>query len=233
MAIDLGLVAAIQRWVTDLGGPDHFEGFFEQGVSPGAGVSAHRVTVMRLWDTDRRPSWEYAELFDDGTGFACTRLLDARRGTDEGPGTWILNEQLVWKLGRCLHLLGRHAVENCGAWGDALVEPRLVGPAMRLAYLHRMGGFEHTEQIAGGRELEKAVSRHSVVAEAACIVGPDLAAATRLIATDLFHAFGSPEVRQIAADGTLRARYLGGDGELRAWAEQHGIPVSDETVAGE
>jgi len=64
-------------------------------------------------------------------------------------------------------------------------------------------------------------------------VGSALSAATRLVATDLFHAFGSPEVRQIAGDGALRARYLGGDGELRAWAEQHGIAVSDETVAGE
>jgi hypothetical protein len=233
MSIDLARVEAIEGWARDLGAPNHFEGFFEQGASPSAGVGAHRVTLMPLWDRDRRPHWDYAEFFDDGTGFACTPLLDARRGTDEGADTWVLNEQLVWKLGRCLHLLGRHAVENCGAWGDALVEARLVGQAMRLAYLHRMGGFEHPEQIAGGREIQKASSRHTIVAEATCIVGPDLAVATRLIATDLFHAFGSPEVRQIAADGTLRASYLGGDGELRAWAEQHGIAVSDETVAGE
>jgi hypothetical protein len=71
------------------------------------------------------------------------------------------------------------------------------------------------------------------VVEALATVGPALATATRLVATDLFHAFGSPEVRQITPDGALRSGYLGGDAELRPWAEQRGIEVSDETVPGE
>ena len=89
-----------------------------------------------------------------------------------------------------------------------------------------------SEEIERGHVLPEAVSTHTITVEAASTVGPDLARATRLIATDLFHAFGSAEVRQIAADGGLRTRYLGGDGELRAWAQGHGIDVSDETVTG-
>jgi hypothetical protein len=140
---------------------------------------------------------------------------------------------LVLNLGRCLHLLGRHAVENCGAWGDALVEARLAGESMRLAYVHRMGGGERAEEITGGRELQEAVSRHTILVEAASTVGPSLAIATRLIATDLFQAFGCPEVRQVDGAGALRARYLGGDGELRAWAQRHGIAVTYDTLPGE
>ena len=72
MMIDAARVAAIGRWVAELGEPNYFEGFFHPTVSPTAGVRAHRVTLKRLWETDRRPDSEYAELFDDGTGFACT-----------------------------------------------------------------------------------------------------------------------------------------------------------------
>jgi hypothetical protein len=193
------------------------------------------VTLAGTYERDRTPSWQYAELFDDGRGFAFKRLTDPRTGpmAQEVPGKWILNEALLCELGRCLHLLGRHAAENCGAWGDALVEARLMGTGMRLAYLMWMGGFGHPEEIAGGRELNEANSRHTLVVEALATVGPALATATRLVATDLFHAFGSPEVRQITPDGALRSGYLGGDAELRPWAEQRGIEVSDETVPGE
>ncbi len=231
MAIDLARLNAVERWVRELGAPNYFDGFFDPSTSPTSGVGAHRITLTRLWDRDRQARGEYAELFDDGAGFAAAHLFDAR-GPDEHPNTWIFNESLLWTLGRCLHLLGSHAVEQCGAWGDALVEARLVGRAMRLAYVQRIGGFSVVEEIDPGRELEEALSRHTLVVEAASTVGPDLAVATRVIATDLFHAFGSPEVRQIDSAGALRAGYLGGDGELRAWAEQNGIAVSDETVPG-
>ena len=97
----------------------------------------------------------------------------------------------------------------------------------------RIGGFEIYEPIAGGRVLDGASSRHTVVVEAAASVGQALSADVRLIATDIFHDFGSPEVRQIAADGTLRTRYWGGNGELSAWAQQYGIEVSGETLADE
>jgi hypothetical protein len=235
MSIDLARVATVEQWAKDLGATNYFDGFFPSGVPPVAGVGAHRVTLTGIHERGRTPSWQYAELFEDGKGFAFKRLMDPRTGPmgQELPGSWILNESLLWELGRCLHLLGRHAAENCGAWGDALVEARLIGSAMHLAYLHRMAGFEHAEEIAGGRELNGAASRHTFVVEAVATVGPDLSATTRLVATDLFHAFGSPEVRQITNDGALRSRYLGGNAELRAWAEQRGIELTDETVAGE
>jgi len=149
MAIDLARVRTIEEWARELGPPNYFEGFFPRDVPPAAGVGAHRVILTSIFERDHRPSWQYAELYDDGTGFACRRLTDPRTGPKgERPGSWVLNEALVWDLGRCLHLLGRHAAENCGAWGDALLDARVVGQNMRLAHLHRMGGFGHAEEIA-------------------------------------------------------------------------------------
>jgi hypothetical protein len=234
MTIDLARVRSIEQWATDMGSPIFFSGFFLDGVSPTAGVGSHRITLTTLWERGSRPHWQYAELFDDGAGFACMRLIDPRGGAegDERSDILVLNTALLSVIGRCLHVLGDHAVRHCGAWGDALVEARLVGERMQLGYSQRIG-FETYEPIAGSRVLDAASSRHTVVVEAAATVDQALSAAVRLIATDIFHDFGSPEVRQIAGDGTLRTRYWGGNGELAAWAQQHGIEISGETVAGE
>jgi hypothetical protein len=236
MAIDLARVRAFEQWIRDLGAAVRFDGFFDPAGSPTGSVAAHRVTMNLLWDSNRPRRSEYAEFFDDGAGFACTHIFDARGPHDEYEEICVLDETLIWDVGRCLHLVGQHAARNCGAFGDALVEARLIsgaGQAMRLVFLQRVpAGLERVAEIARGRALGTADGRRTIVIEAVATIGADLAVATRLLATELFHAFGSPEVPQIAPDGALRLRHLGGDGALRTWAEQHGIAVSDEIVAG-
>ena len=235
MTIDLARVRDTEQWARDFGSPLFFTGFFPDGVSPTAGVGSHRITLTTLFERDRPPHWQYAELFDDGAGFASKRLTDPRSDTggDGRSDILVMNTALLSGIGQCLHVVGDHAVRRCGAWGDALVEVRLVGERMQLAYAQRIGSFQTYEPVAGGRVLDGASSRHTVVVEAAASIGQAISAAVRLIATDIFHDFGSAEVRQITGDGTLRTRYWGGNGELSAWAQQYGIGVSGETVAGE
>ena len=237
MAIDAAAVRAIEEWIRGLG-PGHFlEGFFDPTGSPTAGVATHRVWVTPLWEMERLHRSEYAELFDDGTGFACTDVFDARDRLGEHDDLWVLNERLIWDVGRCLRLLGMHAVQNCGASGDAIVAVKLVaktGQPMRLVWMQPfVPGMERPAEIRYGRPVEAAESRQKVSLDEIAAVGPDLLVATRLVATDLVHAFGSPEVRQIAPDGRLRIRHLGGERELRHWAEKHGIDVSDEFMGPE
>ena len=233
MPIDLARVAAIGEWAkNEIGPANWFEGFFERQAPPALpSVAAHRVTLTSMYETDAPPGWVYAELYDDGAGFACHRLVDPR-ANGELPGVWILNQDLLTKLSRCLLLLGRHAGENCGAWGDALIEARMVSKQpSRLAYLAHLGYANHPEEIAGGRELASpVVSRHTGVVEGLARPGGPLLATTRLFATDLFHAYGSPEVRQITSDGRLRYRYIYLGQELRKWADGRGVEVTDETV---
>jgi hypothetical protein len=117
MSINLATVDVLAGWAKDHGPARWFEGFFDRQAPPVAGVAAHRVTLRTVYDTDTRPASQYAELYDDGAGFACTRLFDPRRAwqgaTEEG--SWIANEDLLYGLARCLLLLGRHAGDNCGA----------------------------------------------------------------------------------------------------------------------
>jgi Putative DNA-binding domain len=235
MAIDLSCVAAVQQWVRGLGAPNRFEGFFDPMGNPTAGVGTHRVTVSPVWERDQLRRSSYVEFFDDGAGFACTYLFDERDPFGgEHTETWILDERLMWDVGRCLHILGAHAVRNCGAWGDALIEARIIakaGQPAKLVFMQRLAPeAERPAEITGGRALEQAEARNTVVVEALATISPDLSVATRLLTTELFHAFGAAEVRQIAPDGALRRRHLGGDGELQAWAEQHGLVLSDENV---
>jgi len=234
MPIDLVRVAAIGEWArSEIGPAIWFEGFFDTQAPPAApGVAAHRVTLTTIYEANERPGWLYVELYDDGAGFACHRLTDPRRGWQGGeqPGAWILNELLLFQLTRSLLLLGRHAGENCGAWGDALIEARVVSEQpSRLAYL---GPYNHVDEIAGARELSSpVVSRHTAVIDGLARPGAQLLITTRLLATDLFHAYGSPEVRQIAPDGRLRVRYIHGvDARLQEWAERNNVGVTDETL---
>ena len=236
MTIDLGRVDAMQRWIRERGTPLYFDGFIDPSVSPTGDVASHRITVSPLWDRDQPRRTSYGEFFDDGAGVACTDVFDMRDRSEGHEDIWIHNERLVWDIGRCLHVLGEHAARNCGAWGDAVVAVSLaaqMGRPMRLAWLQSLGqGAERAAEVAGGRPISLAESRRTMLVEAIAVISPDFVAATRILATDIFHAFGSAEVRQITPDGALRTRHLGNDRNLRGWADRHGISLSDELLPG-
>ena len=227
MSIDVARTGLVEQWAIELGLPNWWRGFFHN--RPRVRVGARRLMLGTTLDA-RRPDWVHVELHTDGSGFACHRLHDPRQGPGELGGTWVLNEQLLFEMARCLGVLGRHASDHTGAWGDALVEARLIGSEMQLAYLDPMGMFP--EPIEGGHTLYGPVtSRHTLALDAIVGRDQDLLASARLVATDLFHAFGSPEIRQITADGKLRIRHLHGDhAELRSFAEERGVEVTEETV---
>jgi hypothetical protein len=230
MSIDVARLQAAVQWASDFGRVHWWRGFFHQ--TPSARAGARRIRVTTVFTTDRPTTRPYAELRADGSGFAAVGLFDPRQRPGEGAGTWVLNEDLLLAVARALHLLGRHASENTGAWGDVLVEAQVVGTELQLAYLDQWG--MSGEPIEGGRTLEGPLSsRHTVPLDAIAGRDQDLLASARLVATDLFHAFGSPEVRQITADGRLRIRHIHGDhAELRRFAEDRGVEITEEVLTG-
>jgi hypothetical protein len=132
MTIDLARVNQLGEWAKSFGPAFVWRGFFSD--LPRAKVRARRVALGTIYDSDKLPNYIYAELHGDGAGFACHVLPDARRGWSphqERPDTWIDNETLVFTVARELRLLGRHAAENAGCWGDCLVEARVIRLARR------------------------------------------------------------------------------------------------------
>jgi hypothetical protein len=162
MSIDLARVQTVGQWATDFGRAYWWRGFFYE--TPSARPGARRVRLTTVWAVEGSPAWQYAELHGDGSGFAGVRLVDPRQSPGERAGTWILNEELLFSLARTLGFLGRHSTEHAGAHGDALVEARVIGEQMRLAYLDR---WAHPNAIEGGSVLDHPItSRHTLTLDA-------------------------------------------------------------------
>lgn len=230
--IDLAQVRATEQWAVALGPERWWMGFFSQGAYPTGRVRQRRVTLNKS-NPDETPYGAYAELHRDGSTFAAQHLFDARRGAgnENEPGNWFLNFRLLWAIAQSLRLAGLHARDHAGAYGDVLVQASVVGAGLRMAYLAPMG---FVEGVAGGPTLEGPVSTsHTLTLDALTGLDQDLLAASRLVAADLFQAFGSPEVLHLAPNGAIRIRYHGDQQQLAALAEQKGVEVSNQTAAGE
>lgn len=231
-SISLEKVNEIASWAAQFGSGVFWRGFFP--TTPVASAGVRRFRVAPPSSRGDAPWWVYSELYVDGAGFAAHRLHDPRQQEDP-KDSWIVNIDLLMALARSIKLLGRHAVENTGAAGDVVLEARRVTSVpMHLAYLHHMGPVSLPEEIDGGRLIRNASSRHTLPLGALAGGAQDLLTAARLVATDLFNAFGSPEVRHVAADGSLRPGYFGvGWQEVAGIAEEDGVLITKEAVPGE
>lgn len=228
ISIGLAHIRRVEKWAFDPSGTQAWRGFFDRHPNGRAGM--RRVRLGSLVN-EKKPNSNYAELYTDGAGFACERV--GRQPPENGEksvSTHIPNVGLLWEVARSLRLLGRHAVENAGAWGDALVVTRLLGADMQL--IHPVHGGMFHEPWNHEPISNPIVTRHTVPLES--LAGPDqsLLATTRLIATDLFNAFGSPEVQQIDERGRIRIRYVLEKERIAKFAETHGVEVSDEKIPG-
>ena len=66
------------------------------------------------------------------------------------PRVWVSTNRSSGRSAGVSHIVGQHAAERCGAWGDALVEARLIGQRMQLSFLHRVGGFASPQADSRG-----------------------------------------------------------------------------------
>lgn len=226
MSIGFARVREIEKWATDKAGTSFWRGFF--GNHPNGRAGVRRVRLGRLV-SESRPTSDYSELHADGAGFACEQVgRQPPRQEESGAAIEIRTGGLLWAVARALRLLGRHAVENTGAWGDALVVARLFGVNMQMVYpIH--GGMIHEpwnhEPIS-----DPIVARNTIPLESLVGSDQDLLVATRVIATDLVNAFGAPEVQEIDEEGRVRIRYVHDQQLLAAFAESHDVEVSDERI---
>jgi len=166
----------------------------------------------------------------DGAGFTCyrvDRIASGTMGAEDVNGLSILNVHLLWETARSLRLLGRHAVGNTGAWGDALVVASLIGKNLTLSYMHQgMLEIGVTERGFDG-PIE---SRHTLLLDSVAGADQELLASTRIVASDHFNALGSPEITQIDPEGRIRSRYVKRDQRFLSFVEECGVELSDERV---
>jgi hypothetical protein len=176
------------------------------------------VRLIRL----RSRQDSHVDCYSDGAGVAVTPWR--QWGMPFGVSVLAVN-QLLWETIGGLLVVGRHAVENTGAYGEAVVELRLTGTSMQL---HAIGPHEATP-VGDARILRRPVtSRHTVSLEALTGSMTDVLLTARILLTEIMQAFGVPEVREITADGALRIQHFVDRREVEPWAGRHGVAVIEE-----
>jgi hypothetical protein len=227
MRLDLTSLREFRAFTDQHVGPQ--AAFWQSGVELGVGQRRVVARPSRRSPHDR-PQSGYAELYTDGSGAAADSLRWPREPLGTEP--LIVDNVLILTTVAALDLLGRHAVNNTGAWGEAAAEVRVRCPTATFlasaTQADRFGSFGLPD--APLKRSGDVQSQHTISLDD--LTGPTqrLVAVAALMLTDIWQAFGFPEVQQLALDGAIRIRHFAPlyQERLRQWAADRDVPVSDE-----
>jgi hypothetical protein len=210
---------AIERWARS---GDLVDGFVGENLfgSAVAGVGVRRYRIATVYDEPGTLSSPFAHCHTDGSAVMMFRFPEL---AEPSAGRTVAGHTLLKASVAMLRLIGRHAVQNAGVAGDAVVELRLLGPQIHL------GAFvlSAVERIREARPVTgTSSSRHTVPLAQLTGDAQPLLAATALMLSDIYNAFGLAEVSFLTPAGAMRSVYF--SGQTRQWAEEHGVELTDE-----
>ena len=195
---------------------------------PGIG----RVELASFRGQTARPVYGYASFYSDGATYCALQLTSRVRAQQPPPKLFGLSdEEVVLSCAGMLRLAASHSVVNAGTGGDALVslavaycgkDPLVMGHVRSDSWWHEYVG---SRPLAGVAQLPP----HTIDAGAVLSDVKERLVASRMVLTDLFHAFGIPEVYQVDAAGALRSLYWS-HGALDPWEAAKEVPRVDERV---
>jgi len=216
-------------------------------VDTGLSTTRARVASRRLLadgTTDNSPHarWVLLELHADGSGVCGLRVGDlAERHRSQQPPTdgeprqqLIDDESIAVAILSGLLNLAQHARDRAAAGGNALVRAQVVPVSEdRPTHVGHTRGFGLAESrstfvlTTAPPPAEAAAPLDDLVES-----GPALVATAALLLDQVGHAFGVAEMGQLSHDGQMRQPYWGTTWrtQISAWAEQHGIEVTDEKL---
>ena len=180
-------------------------------------------------DLDQRRNFYslFARLGLDGSGTVIFGYPESPQVHDVDK-TWsaLFDEQVFGDVVNGLEVLSRHA-STTGAVGDVTIGSQVFSEWPIV--LAQLRDYYSGPSRIGGRAVSVAtpIAMRSATIAAAEVPSPSLLATARLIATDLFSAFGLAQPKQVTVDNQL---VLGGFHEklhpaLKAWANNAGVEV--------
>jgi len=176
-----------------------------------------------------------AELLTDGSGVFAFMVRPSSVST---PGeNFVFNDEvLVSSVLGGLWLLGEHAARRAEAVGPYLIQLSLNRPDdHQMIQPGHSRGFFPRDIWRGTHPLPSARAEADMVA-ASTVIGPSrgLAMVAYNLVSELLQSFGMSECPQIDQQGRIRIKYWGHEfsGELTAWANKHGIEISEEVLPG-
>lgn len=232
MIIDADKVEEVRSWlIASIGRVNLWEGFFE---SPRVHTGRRRLIASSADTMPSKPP--YCELHSDGAGFAAARLYDyvdhsdiTRREDTEDDDPLprvILSNHVTLGVARELRLLGLHAQDHAGAYGDAAILTRITaeGRGVALAYSDAHGFVEIHDRLIVLPEVRSEVT---LPVDALATDDTSLLAAAWIVTTDLFQSFGVPEARLVSREGRIRGGLFSAEEQrrIRAFAQQRGVEL--------
>lgn len=208
-------------------------------VRTGSGYNRMRTGRRRLIADGGRWGEQVArycffECHTDGAAAHALETFDynTRNGqADQEKPQMVLDESIVVGVLSGLLRTARHAV-MAGAGGNAIVRASLLptdGKAYEIGH-NRQWGLGDSRSSA---PMTSPATAETVVSLAeASLEGPALVAAAARLVDELAQSFGFPEMGQLTREGDIRIRYWGQSwaGEIKAWAERAGVPVTAQTL---
>ena len=228
MPLTLETLDEYRDWLVKFASQEPFTQVWANATRTTSGV--RRITATYYNVNPGAIDTDYAEFHTDGSGFAATPM---RWSTQHSSEPVLFDARLIDRVVALLRMLADHAVNRAGAYGEAVVEVRVHAPVDLMLASSRAAneGWEMRGPDTNNTLKGDEVSRHTLSLDDLTGSQSRLLAASRLVLTDLFQAFGSPEVRQITPDGGLRIRHWSSSEHqsLRRWADANGVEVTAET----
>jgi hypothetical protein len=184
------------------------------------------------------PHYGYAELHTDGTGSYAVELVDmedVRRRNNRMPEDltaeqMVFDEVLALSILTGLRRLAAHARDTTGAAGSATVQAHLVPSPGRAVLIGHARQFGFANSRSGNAVSKVAIGETAAALDDLAEPGPALVATAARLLDEVGTSFGIPEMGQLSLDGKIRRRYWKDSGALVAWAERHGITVTDAAI---
>jgi len=199
------------------------------------GVAVRRLTLRSRHGAIVQRA--YAELYDDGSGFAAREIFRRLGPSPEMERRLIADETLVLTMSGLLTMLSDHALRNAGASGDCAVRSSLHGnqqtrgqfaPPLALGHYRHFGT---PDEWSDTRHIMSLVqSDRTMNVEAIATNNIERMLATRELLSEHFQAFGLAEVPQIDALGRLRRPYWENGTVPTGWNGRVGVSETNERL---
>ncbi|MDG4796898.1 ATP-binding protein [Micromonospora sp. WMMD1082] len=182
-----------------------------------------------------KPSTPYSrgacELHENGGGTFSTAVGSTVSGNEDPSARLVDTQWLTLGVGAGLQFLAHHARDRAAAGGLATVRATIWPISNRPIALVSNVGWPN-EQIGSDTIIEQPYADTVADIDDLCAGDRGLVATTHRLTSELFQAFGAPEVAQVTAEGAIRIRHWhrSSQAAITRWAEESGVQVLTETL---
>ncbi|MEU5931143.1 ATP-binding protein [Micromonospora sp. NPDC047187] len=196
-------------------------------------VRHRRLVGAATHEANKPYSRGACELHENGSGVFATAVDSGFSENPNGRGSLVDGPSLTVGICAALRFLARHARDRAAAGGLATIRATLWpvtpiyegGPVPPVKLVSSVG--DPNEELGTHTLAERPVADMVADIDDLWDDGPALVAATYRLASELFQAFGAPEVPAITPDGAVRLNYWYPEQQryIAEWTKEAGVEL--------